>query len=353
MEKSKKGNTLLSLNMLVRRNIQTYLKDKMMVLFSVLAPVIVLLIYVLFLGDLQVKEITNYVGDLDVTTEQISAVINNWMIAGVMGVSCLTVAVNANMTMVRDRSTGTVNDILVSPVKRWVIYASYIISCFLITFCICMIILFISLIYLACTGGFMLAFSDILALIGITILSCISSAFFIVLLCSFIKSVGTMSAFNGIYGTVIGFLTGAYLPFEMMPTAMSYVACFVPGTYSAGLYRNYFMKGIVKQISQIDGGAELIEQISKSYSLQLEFFGVQISSGWMVFALIVSIVVFGSLLLIFYSNKRTNFFTAEAKKIKNRTFGRQKVTKATSSTVANDSEMKQSIKETENAEKKV
>lgn len=316
----KKSNVALSLYVLVKRNIKLYLKDKMNVFFSVLAPIIVLLLYILFLGELQVNSITSMLESYGLqdalTRSDVSALINNWMISGVMGVSCLTVAVNANSSMVRDRQTGNLNDMLASPIKRWVIYASYIISTFLITFFICMIVLTLSLIYLACTGGFFLSFVDVLAILGITILACICSAFFIVLICGMIKTVSSLSAINGVYSTIIGFLIGAYMPFSMLPSGVQYLGCFVFGTYSTGLFKNYFLRGVLNNmLTKVPADSNIIEVLTENYSLNLDFFGLEISQGWMVFALIFAIVLFGSLILILYYNKKTNFFSTD-KRIK-------------------------------------
>lgn len=317
----KKNNNALSLYILVKRNIKLYLKDRMTVFFSVLAPIIVLLLYILFLGKIQTDTIMNMVIDgyrvSDYLTKtDINALINNWMIAGVMGVSCITVALNANIVMVRDRMTGNVNDVIASPVKRWVLYLSYIISCFLITFGICFIVLMISVIYLACSGGLMMTFSEFLGILGITILSILSSAFFTVLICGFIKTTSALAAMNGVFSTAIGFLIGSYLPFSMLPTYIQYMACFIPGTYSAGLFRNYFMGGVIRLFKSKVPDMEIIKGIFDSYSIDLKFFGTTVSSSWMVLALLISIVVFGSLILIFYSNKKTNFFALGRKKLK-------------------------------------
>ena len=315
----KTNNAWLSLGCLVRRNIGIYLKDKMMVFFSVLTPVIVLLLYILFLGDLQVDSILGVINDFGVgdfvTKTDVKALINNWMIAGVMGVSCITVAFSANTIMVRDRERGNINDVLSAPVKRWVIYASYIISCFVITFCICFAILLISIIYLACTHGLMMSFVDFLAIIGITILSVVSSSFVTVLIISFIKTEGSLSAVNGLFSTAIGFLIGAYMPFSMLPSAIQYIACFIPGTYGAGLFRNFFVRGPIEALSAKlpADKLDLVNSLMSQYSLEMEFFGMKISVGWMVFALFLFIVLTGALLLIFYSNKKTNFFAMTKK----------------------------------------
>lgn len=294
------------------------MKDKMTVFFSVLAPVIILLLYVLFLGDMQAESILSAIQQnapeiaLDEAKIMANAIVNNWMISGVMGVSCITVALNANIVMVRDRMSGNVNDIISSPVKRWVLYLSYIISCFLITLCICLLVLMLSICYLAGTGGLMMRFSDFLVILCVTLISVFSSAFFMVLICGFIKTTSALSAINGVFSAAIGFLIGAYLPFSMLPKYIQYIACFIPGTYSAGLFRNYFMGGVINHL-QGKVPQDVINSLFKDYSINLEFFGRQITAGWMVFALLISIALFATLIIIFYSNKRTNFFTVVRK----------------------------------------
>lgn len=302
---------------LVKRNMKIYLKDKMNVFFSVLAPLIVLLLYILFLGKMQVDSVMQMpeFATSGLTRADIQALINNWMISGVLGVSCITVAINASVCMVRDKEDGARNDMLASPIKRWVIYISYIISAFIITFCICVIVLAISLVYLACTSGFFLTFVDVLAILGITVLGCISSSFFVVLLCGGIKSVSSLSAVNGVFSTIIGFLIGAYLPFSMLPKAIQYVGCFVPGTYSTGLFKYFFMRGIVADFSaKIPPESGLVEQLMSQFSLELDFFGMKVPVGWMVFAVVLSILIFAGIVLLLYTNKKTNLFTADQHK---------------------------------------
>lgn len=312
-----KNNNFLALRVLVKRNIKLYLKDKMTVFFSVLAPVIVLLLYVLFLGKIQADSIMSMFEGIDITAKEVTALVNNWMIAGLMGISCITVSINTNMIMIRDKSSGNINDMLSSPVKRWVIYLSYIISCFIITLSICFVVLILAIIYLACSGGLMLSFVHFLAIIGITIISTLSAAFFMVLVCSFIKTPGSLAALNGILSTAIGFMIGAYLPFGMLPKAMQYMACFIPGTYSVGLFKQYFMHGCLGMLESklpIDG--EIWQNFNKQYSLSLDFFGHEVSTSWMTLVLIISIVIFGGLLAILYSNKRTNFFNSTKRRLK-------------------------------------
>lgn len=315
-----KNNNWLALRVLVKRNIKLYLKDKMTVFFSVLAPIVVLLLYVLFLGKIQVDSIMTELaknGLDELSRQDISALINNWMVAGLMGVSCITVSINTNMVMLKDKASGNINDMLSSPVKRWVIFLSYIVACFLITLAICFIVLILAIIYLSCTGGLMLTFVHFLAIVGITIISTLSAAFFMVLICGFIKTPSTLGALNGVLSTAIGFLIGSYLPFSMMPKVMQYIACFIPGTYSVGLFKEYFLNGCLDYLQgKLPAGSSIMDLLNDSYSLSLDFFGIEVQTKWMLLVLILSILIFAALIAIFYSNKKTNFFNSTKKRLK-------------------------------------
>lgn len=325
----KKSNNWLPLKALVIRNVKLFMKDKMMVFFSVLAPVIVLLLYILFLGEMQVQNIQQTIqntpidgvdlSNIDAKTIEsgVRAVINNWMIAGVMSVSCITVAFNANTMMVRDRERGNINDVLSAPIPRWVVYLSYIISCIIITSFICFSVLFLSMIYLTCTGGFMMSFVNFLAIVGTTLLSIISSSFIMVLIISLIKTEGALTSFNSVFSAVIGFLIGAYMPIGMLPKGVQYLCLFIPGTYSSGLFRNVFMEGPISKLgAQIGISREQVNELLKSFSVNMDFFGMDVSSLAMILVLVGSIVLFAALLLIFYSNKKTNYFTQTKKRKK-------------------------------------
>ncbi|MGN1201272.1 MAG: ABC transporter permease [Candidatus Caccovivens sp.] len=313
-----KKNNVLSLCVLVKRNILLFLKDKMTVFFSLLAPIIVLMLYILFLGDIQSDTINSIIDSYNLEIEQkfVLAFINNWMVSGVMGVSCITVAFSACTVMVRDRERGTVNDVLSSPVKRWVVFASYVLSCFLITLIICLLVFVVSIIYLVCTGGFFMSFVELLAIIGITILSIVSSSVIAVFVSSFIRTEAALGACSGILSAIIGFITGAYMPLSMFPESIQFFVCFIPGSYSAGLFRNYFLKGPTKILLE-KLPADLVQQLVESYSVEMKFFGGStITAGWMTLALVLSVIIFVGALAIFYSKKKSNIFLQRHKKKK-------------------------------------
>lgn len=111
---------------LTKRGIKLFLKDRAGVFFSLLAPLIVLLLYVLFLADVQLQSLRSYLVDLPVSDELAGAFVDGWMLAGAVSVACITVPFSAQSIMIKDKETGSLADMLVSPVSRRIIQLSYL-----------------------------------------------------------------------------------------------------------------------------------------------------------------------------------------------------------------------------------
>ena len=113
--------------LLTRRNLKIFLKDKANVFFSLLAPLIVLALYILFLGRVQEDGLLSALESMGVTggREEISAFCDSWMLAGAMSCACITVPLCACGIMIQDKTRGISADLMVSPVARWVTPAAY------------------------------------------------------------------------------------------------------------------------------------------------------------------------------------------------------------------------------------
>lgn len=194
---------------LTKRGIKIFLKDKAGVFFSLLAPLIVLMLYVIFLGDVQLDSLKAYLSGAEVPEALAKAFVDGWMLAGVLSVACITVPFSAQSILVRDRESGNMSDMLVSPIKRHIVGLSYLTSVFAVSLCICFAVLIVAFVYLALTGWY-LSVKDVLGIVGLTALSALFAALLSVIICSFISTQGAHGAFTGILSAAIGFLVGAY-----------------------------------------------------------------------------------------------------------------------------------------------
>ena len=201
---------------LVLRNLKIFVGDKASVFFSLLAPLIVLLLYVFFLKELQIDSAAAMFGDVPVDPDLIEKTVNNWMLAGVVSVACVTVSFSAQEREIKDRETGVVADIKASPLPRPLIEMSYFLSNLVITLCICAAVLVVALIY-AAISGWTLSAGDVAGLFACLVMSALSASLITGLISRFVRTSSQHGALVGIVSAAIGFLMGAYMPIGIFP----------------------------------------------------------------------------------------------------------------------------------------
>lgn len=275
---------------LVERSLKIFLKDKASVFFSLLAPLIVLGLYLLFLGDIQTDGIKTAFEGASIEEKSLKNFVDAWMLAGVVSVACVTVSFSVQGITVQDREKGVLNDMLASPISRGIIDLSYLISNFVVTLCICLIVLAVAFVYVAITG-WTLSFVDVVLLIALTVMSVLSASVISTLVGLAFRTSSQHSAFVGIISAVIGFVMGAFMPLSAFPEGVQYVTLFVPATYSAALYRNLFMRGALEKIDAVLPGAG--DGLKGSFSMELDFFGKTIGADMqaVIFAAFIALTL--------------------------------------------------------------
>ena len=262
--------------LLTRRNLKIFLKDKANVFFSLLAPLIVLVLYVLFLGRIQEDGLLAALEEMGVAggEAEISAFCNSWMLAGSMSCACITVPLCACGIMIQDRSRGISADLRVSPVAGWVTPASYCCSVVAAGLAIGAIVLGVCFIWLAASGMWLLSVADVFGCIGALALSVVTSSALLVF--------------------IVGFLIGAYMPITYFPDPVQTFTYFIPGSYTAGLFRNFMMRGALEAIST-GLSPVFAEGLRTEFSLTFDFFGAEVGVDAMFIVLACVAVLFAGL----------------------------------------------------------
>lgn len=304
---------------LTKRHLLVFLKNVPTVIFTLMVPLTVFAVYIVFLRPMEISGIketlinNNIINDANSDfLHKVYGIADSWMISGVLSVSCITVALNTNYILVRDKERGIAKDFISSPILPSVITLSYLIFNLIVTFVTNLLVYFICLIYLGCYGAYMITAADFFAIIGIILLSTVSACLLTFFICSFISSESLMSSVVAIASAAIGFLIGAYLPSGMTPVYIEYITMFFPGTYSTGLLRNWFMKTpliCLEQSSELstETGKKLVEDLKNEFSLNLNFFGHDVTPGIMLLVVFGFIVVFAILCGVFASKNYMNF----------------------------------------------
>ena len=90
-----------SLSSLISRNIKIYFRDRTLLLLSLLSVFIVILLYAVFLQQTQLDAIKALVG----STDDSKAMVNEWMVAGLLSITAVTTTLGAFGIMVKDKES--------------------------------------------------------------------------------------------------------------------------------------------------------------------------------------------------------------------------------------------------------
>ena len=308
---------------LTKRHLLVFLKNVPSVIFTLMVPLTVLAVYIVFLRPMEIAQIKQTLianGIIyDTATEAgelflhgVYGIADTWMISGVLSVSCITVSLNANVVLVRDKEREIAKDFISSPILPTTIVSSYFLFNLIVTFVTNLIVYFICLIYLACYGAYMITLLDFFAIIGVILYSSVSASLLMFFICSFITTESVMSPIVAIVSAAVGFLIGAFLPSGTGPVYIEYVTMFFPGTYSTGLFRNYFMRNPLAQLKKApelssEAGQKFVENLENQFSLNLNFFGHRVNPTVMSLVILLFITVFAVLCCVFSSKNYMNF----------------------------------------------
>ena len=262
----------------VSRNLKVFFRDKTAVFFSLLAVLIVLGLYIFFLGDVWVDSFPNIKG--------VKNLMNCWIIAGLIGVTSVTANMGAFGTMIEDKSKNKIKDFYVSPIKKSKIVGGYIISSFIVGSMMSVVTLIISQIYLVYSGVDVLNFKELTEVFLIILMTSLSNSAMILFIVSLFSSEKAFSTASTIVGTLIGFITGIYLPISMLPDSV------------------LFMKKQM-DISFADVPTNYINEFKESMGVVYYINDKLVSNTTSVFILIASTIIFFFLaVLILYKKKK-------------------------------------------------
>lgn len=229
---------------LLKRNILIFIRDKASVFFSVLSMLIVLMLMVVFLGNMNadniVEVLEQYGGIRDAALDRENAkrLISMWTLAGVLLVNCVTVPMTVMGNMVTDEMEGRLAAFYVAPVKRSRIALGYILASWVIGILLCLFTLVLGEVYLTVCGGEMLGASDFAALVGMISLNTFLYSAAAYLLALFIHSPGAWSGMLTVIGTLVGFVGAIYLPVGMLPEKIVSVLKALPVLHGAAMMRS-------------------------------------------------------------------------------------------------------------------
>lgn len=295
-----------SLSALIRRNTKLFFRDKGMFFTSLITPVILLVLYVTFLGSIFQRTFESVIPvEMNAPDGIINALVGGQLLSSLLAVCCVTVAFMSNMLMVQDKVTGARSDLTMTPVKRSILALSYYISTAISTLIICVLATAVGFIYLTSSGWY-ITFSDVLLIFAdVFLLVMFGTALSSIVNC-FLSSQGQMTAVGTIISAGYGFVCGAYMPISEFSDGLQKVLSFLPGTYGTSLIRNHIMSGAFDELSNIGVPAEEINAIKDAIDCNFYFFGDKVQQPVMYMIIGGSVVVLIAAYILLNILKRKN-----------------------------------------------
>ena len=279
----------------MKRNLLVFFKDKASVFFSLLSVFIIIGMYALFLGDVWTSGMQDITGARNI--------MDCWIVAGLIAVTSVTTTMGAFGTMVEDKSKKIIKDIRSSPMPRVNIAGGYILSAFVIGVIMCVVALVLCQLYLVSEGGAVFTGIQLVKIFGLILLSTFSNTALVLFFVSFFQSNKAFSIASTIIGTVIGFLTGIYIPIGQLPEGVQTVIKVFPPSHSALLLRQVIMEDAIKT-GFAGAPASVVSDFKEMLGVTFQVGGKAVEPLTSILILIVSGFFFLGLSMLSLSRKK-------------------------------------------------
>ena len=270
-----------ALRCLIWRNTKLFFKDRGMFFTALVTPLILLLLFVTFLGDIYRDSFRSAIpAGLIVPESLVEGFAGGWLFSSLLAVCCVTVAFCANMLMVQDKATGTRADLCITPVKKSTLALGYYTATALSTLVICGAALGACFLYLGGMGWYLSAADVLLTCLDVFLLVMFGTALSSVV-SHFLSTQGQISAVGTIVSACYGFLCGAYMPISQFSEGIRTFISFLPGTYGTVLLHRHLMRGVLGELEGSYIPPQAVEGIRDAFDCNLYFLGNKVEPAMM------------------------------------------------------------------------
>ena len=253
---NKKINNFKQLIHLANRHFLVFIKDKLTLFFSLLGPLIVILVFLLFLKNIQIDAVLGYLRKIGIhgsgsnMKKEITKLVLNDMFGGVVATSIITVSFATCSKVVDDKISGVSRLYMASPIKSSVLTGSYVLAAFFTSFVINLTVYFISIIVLAATGAFYMTIADVFINIALIFFGVMSASTIFIVLVEGLTKATQVTTLGSIIGATSGFFLGAYVPLSQLGNFVQKAVLMLPGTYTVNVLKEGYLKKAVVEVSK-------------------------------------------------------------------------------------------------------
>ncbi|MDD7266827.1 MAG: ABC transporter permease [Lachnospiraceae bacterium] len=289
-----------------KRNLRVFFSDRQTIFFSMLTPIIVLSLYLLFLSDNYTKSVEHSLQQVAATARRadIKAFVNGILLTGILGTEIISIPFHTLTTMVHDRERRIDNDVLATPMKRGVVVLGYFIAAVAATVIMGSIVAAVGIGVMVGQGLPLPSLSMFGRLFLTLLLGAFSSTALFMLLLLLIKTEAAAGAISGIVSAVSGFVIGAYMPISAFGKGIQTVCNLFPATGITVLFRDILTMPAINRLADALPQArrtQFVEEMRAAFGYELQWGGHGIGRMGIVIFVSAGILLCLGLLVLIYS----------------------------------------------------
>lgn len=217
---------------LIRRHLKIFMKKPSNIFLSLLSSLVILSLYFLFIRDFTIKAVVDYGFESSIN----DLFVDRLMVSGLLIVIGATSVLSIVSIFINDKCRGILKDFYITSMSRINIVYTYIISAIIISTLLTLFVyFFIELFFKLYYDYFSL--TEVINSCQVIIISNVISANIIFIIAMFISNITSFSTFETLYGVIIGFFTGVYIPIGYYPNIVKDVFFFFPLTQITSVLR--------------------------------------------------------------------------------------------------------------------
>ena len=286
---------------LISRNRKVYTRDRLGFFMSFLSVIILILVYQVFLGQIQIDAIKEALGS-DTASSDTIKMVNYWLISGLTTIISMTSTLGAFGVMVSDKEKKLSEDFKVSPISNFKVELSYAIFAILFGMILTMFSCVFAIgIFNGLSSLLDYSVMDYLKIFGIVSLSTVLSAAIVLPILAFIRTSSAFTTLSTIVGTFIGFISGVYLSIGSVGETLQQVMTWFPMTQVNALLKQVLMKDSIAQVFD-SAPSSVVNEYKESYGVVLQnVSGNHLSNQFML--VYISMIIVALLTLHFFIKK--------------------------------------------------
>lgn len=287
------------MKILVYRHLKLFLNNPVNIILSFLSSIVILSLYFLFIRDFTIKAVSDY-GFVSSYNELF---VDRLMTSGLLIVIGATSVLSIIFIFVKDGYSGIIKDFLVTPVSYIKIVYSYFVASFIVSMIITLIVYIGIELFFVFNYQNYSSFETIIYSILTILSSNIIASLLILIIALGISNFTSFATFQTIYGVVIGFFTGVYIPIGYYPSIIRNIFFYFPLCQTTSLLRNIQTNVITNDILK-NYPIEIHHILYETFGVHLTFNDNSISVNDQVMMIIIAIVLLNLIFVFILYLKR-------------------------------------------------